>query len=72
MKFVILLHQTLDGYATLFQVYEHVINADKLRAHRGRGATSAPSIGSESTSASTCSPQCSVRGRGDIATESNK
>jgi hypothetical protein len=32
VKFVILLHQTLDDYVTLFQVYEHVINADKLRA----------------------------------------
>jgi hypothetical protein len=32
VKFVILLHQTFDGYVTLFQVYEHVINADKLRA----------------------------------------
>ena len=31
VKFVILLHQTLDGYVTLFQVYEHVINPDKLR-----------------------------------------
>jgi hypothetical protein len=32
IKFVILLHQTLDDYVTLFQVYEHVINPDKLRA----------------------------------------
>lgn len=32
VKFVILLHQTLDDYVTLFQVYEHVISADKLRA----------------------------------------
>src|SRR5438309_8015543 len=32
VKFVILLHQTLDNYVTLFQVYEHVINPDKLRA----------------------------------------
>jgi hypothetical protein len=32
VKFVILLHQVLDDYVTLFQVYEHVINADKLRA----------------------------------------
>jgi hypothetical protein len=32
VKFVILLHQTLDDYVTLFQVYEHVINPDKLRA----------------------------------------
>src|SRR5581483_11765790 len=31
VKFVILLHQTLDDYVTLFQVYEHVINTDKLR-----------------------------------------
>ena len=39
VKFVILLHQTLDDYVTLFQVYEHVINPDKLRAeHRGRRA----------------------------------
>ena len=30
VKFVILLHKTLD-YVTLFQVYEHVINPDKLR-----------------------------------------
>src|ERR1700681_3262884 len=32
VKFVILLHQILDHYVTLFQVYEHVINPDKLRA----------------------------------------
>ena len=32
VKFVILLHQVLDDYVTLFQVYEHVINPDKLRA----------------------------------------
>jgi hypothetical protein len=32
VKFVILLHQILDDYVTLFQVYEHVINPDKLRA----------------------------------------
>src|SRR4051794_29993789 len=31
VKFVILLHQTLDDYVTLFQVYEHVISPDKLR-----------------------------------------
>ena len=32
VKFVILLHQVLDDYVTLFQVYEHVISVDKLRA----------------------------------------
>jgi hypothetical protein len=32
VKFVILLHQVLDDYVTLFQVYEHVINPDRLRA----------------------------------------
>ena len=37
VKFVILLHQTLDDYVTLFQVYEHVINADKLRAKIAEG-----------------------------------
>jgi hypothetical protein len=37
VKFVILLHQTLDDYVTLFQVYEHVINADKLRAKIDEG-----------------------------------
>jgi nucleotide-binding universal stress UspA family protein len=37
VKFVILLHQTLDGYVTLFQVYEHVINPDKLRARIAEG-----------------------------------
>jgi hypothetical protein len=31
VKFVILLHQTLYDHVTLFQVYEHVINPDKLR-----------------------------------------
>jgi len=36
-KFVILLHQVLDDYVTLFQVYEHVINADKLRARIADG-----------------------------------
>ena len=37
VKFVILLHQVLDDYVTLFQVYEHVINADKLRARIAEG-----------------------------------
>ena len=37
VKFVILLHQTLDGYVTLFQVYEHVINPDKLRTKIAEG-----------------------------------
>jgi hypothetical protein len=37
VKFVILLHQTLDGYVTLFQVYEHVINPDKLRGRIAEG-----------------------------------
>jgi hypothetical protein len=37
VKFVILLHQTLDEYVTLFQVYEHVINPDKLRARIADG-----------------------------------
>jgi hypothetical protein len=37
VKFVILLHQILDDYVTLFQVYEHVINADKLRARIAEG-----------------------------------
>jgi hypothetical protein len=39
VKFVILLHQTLDDYVTLFQVYEHVINPDKLRAKIAEGET---------------------------------
>jgi hypothetical protein len=37
VKFVILLHQVLDNYVTLFQVYEHVINPDKLRARIAEG-----------------------------------
>ena len=37
LKFVILLHQTLDDYVTLFQVYEHVINPDKLRVRIAEG-----------------------------------
>lgn len=37
VKFVILLHQTLDDYVTLFQVYEHVINPDKLRSRIEEG-----------------------------------
>jgi hypothetical protein len=37
VKFVILLHQTLDDYVTLFQVYEHVINPDKLKARIAEG-----------------------------------
>src|SRR5438105_194705 len=32
-----MLHQTLDDYVTLFQVYEHVINPDKLRARIADG-----------------------------------
>jgi hypothetical protein len=34
---VILLHKTLDDYVTLFQVYEHVINPDKLRVKIAEG-----------------------------------
>jgi hypothetical protein len=37
IKFVILLHQVLDDYVTLFQVYEHVIDPDKLRARVADG-----------------------------------
>ena len=37
VKFVILLHQVLDDYVTLFQVYEHAINPDKLRAKIAEG-----------------------------------
>src|SRR6188508_3301467 len=37
VKFVILLHQTLDGYVTLFQVYEHAISPDKLQARIADG-----------------------------------
>jgi TraM recognition site of TraD and TraG len=37
VKFVILLHQTLDDYVTLFQVYEHVISQDKIRARIAEG-----------------------------------
>ena len=37
MKFVILLHQILDDYVTLFQVYEHVIDPEKLRARIAEG-----------------------------------
>jgi len=37
VKFVILLHQTLDDYVTLVQVYEHVINPDKLRTKIAEG-----------------------------------
>ena len=32
LKFVILLHQVLDDYVTLFQIYELVISPDKLKA----------------------------------------
>jgi hypothetical protein len=34
---VILLHQILDDYVTLFEVYEHVINPDKLRVRIADG-----------------------------------
>jgi hypothetical protein len=37
VKFVILIHQVLDDYVTLFQVYEHAINPDKLRAKIAEG-----------------------------------
>ena len=37
VKFVILLHQVLDGYVTLFQVYEHAINPDKLQTRITEG-----------------------------------
>jgi hypothetical protein len=37
VKFVILLHKTLDDYVTLFQVYKHVINPDQLRAKIAEG-----------------------------------
>ena len=39
VKFVILLHQTLDDYVTLFQLYEHVISPDKLRTKIADGET---------------------------------
>lgn len=39
VKFVILLHQTLDDYVTLFQVYEDVINPDKLKTAIAAGET---------------------------------
>src|SRR3954462_12661966 len=39
VKFAIPLHQTLDDYVTLFQVYEHVISPDKLRARIEEGET---------------------------------
>ena len=57
VKFVILLHQMLDDYVTLFQVYEHVINPDKLRARIAEGERAlrrAATGASSSTSASTC------------------
>jgi hypothetical protein len=38
VKFVILLHQALDDYVTLFQVYEHIINPDLLRTTIEDGA----------------------------------
>ena len=64
VKFVILLHQMLDDYVTLFQVYEHVINPDKLRARIAEGRAPlqrAATAASSSTSASTCSrPRCSA------------
>ena len=34
---MILLHQTVDDYVTLFQVYECVINPDKLRSKLSQG-----------------------------------
>jgi hypothetical protein len=37
IKFVILLHQVLDDYVTLFQVYEHVIEPRKIRARITEG-----------------------------------
>jgi hypothetical protein len=37
VKFVILLHQVLDGYVTLFQIYVHAISPDKLRARVAEG-----------------------------------
>ena len=37
IKFVILLHQVLDDYVTLFQVYEHVIDPRKIRARITEG-----------------------------------
>ena len=37
IKFVILLHQTLDDYVTLFQVYECAISPDKLRTKIAQG-----------------------------------
>jgi hypothetical protein len=49
VNFVILLHQTLDDYVTVFQVYEHVINADKLRARIADAASARPRGGSSST-----------------------
>ena len=39
VKFVILLYQILNDYVTLFEVYEGVINPDKLRAGIAAGET---------------------------------
>jgi len=52
VKFVILLHQILDDYVTLFQVYEHVINPDKLApsSQTGSGASPPGLAASRSTS----------------------
>ena len=62
VKFVILLHQTLDDYVTLFQVYEHVINPDKLRARIAEGErrfARQPPAHRRGQDASTCSrPRC--------------
>jgi hypothetical protein len=55
VKFVILLHQTLDDYVTLFQVYEHVINPDKLRQRIGDGVRRF-SAGNQRVIISKCSP----------------
>ena len=40
VKFVILLHQILDDYVTLFQVYEHVINPGQAPSDGSRKASS--------------------------------
>jgi hypothetical protein len=66
VKFVILLHQVLDDYVTLFQVYEHVVNPDKLRTKiaDGSSASRRGAAASSWTSASTCSATPRVAGRG--------
>ena len=64
VKFVILLHQALDDYLRLFQVYEHLIDpvSSASGSRKGSDASSSPPLAWSWTNASPSSVTSSVPG----------